>query len=390
MIRPPLDNQYFLFILRILLGGIFIFSAILKIPNQTEFIQIVNSYGVLPYSLAVPYGLLLPWIELIIGCLLITGLFTRLASGISFAIIISFIIANVFAMYGYSEGTGDLCGCFGDAMPLNHQQALLFDILMLCMSIPLILWQSHLFSLRLTADTRLVTILSHIMLIIIMLSLMVPQVVIQASNNSEISNQQIQTDIPSIDNLDSATPVLLFFHADWCRYCQEQKPIIDELEAEYGDRISFIRVDSTNSPQVMEEWDIKTIPTTVLGYGIATEYEYQRLEGFTEKRVLTESLDAMLAENYRSPAIVAAAVEGYGTLGADAITPDTLPDVQVQELTVNTEIDVALINGQPVFLFFSAEWCGYCQEQHPVIDELGEEYGENITFIRALNEEYPF
>ena len=94
-VNKLLKDQHMLLILRILLGGIFIVSAIMKIPNPDEFVRVVMSYGILPYGLAELYGIFLPWAELIIGILLITGLLTRIASAIALLLTISFFIANI-------------------------------------------------------------------------------------------------------------------------------------------------------------------------------------------------------------------------------------------------------------------------------------------------------
>jgi uncharacterized membrane protein YphA (DoxX/SURF4 family) len=82
-ITAPHNTRWLNLLLRMALGGIFIVSAVLKIPHQSEFIQVVFSYGVLPYGLVELYGTVLPWIELILGLALVLGLFPRLNAGLS-------------------------------------------------------------------------------------------------------------------------------------------------------------------------------------------------------------------------------------------------------------------------------------------------------------------
>ena len=55
---------------------------------------------------------------------------------------------------------------------------------------------------------------------------------LNSSDNHSLSSK--------IDTLLNDKPVFLFFYTDWCHFCQEQKPIIDELEQEYADKIAFI------------------------------------------------------------------------------------------------------------------------------------------------------
>ncbi|MFC2072592.1 MauE/DoxX family redox-associated membrane protein [Chloroflexota bacterium] len=120
---------------RLMLGSIFIAASIGKLSHPDEFVTLVASYNILPYSLAAIYGYLVPWL----------GLFTRLASALRIPIIISFIIASSHKLL---IGAGGECGCFGDVMPLTLTQSLNLDALMLLLTIPFILRRANLLSVR--------------------------------------------------------------------------------------------------------------------------------------------------------------------------------------------------------------------------------------------------
>ncbi len=111
---------------RLILGSIFIAASIGKLQHSGEFTTLVASYNILPYSLAVIYGYIVPWLELLIGSLLILGLLTRFVSAVSIPLIISFIIASSHKLLA---GAGGGCGCFGDVMPLTLTQSLNLDAL---------------------------------------------------------------------------------------------------------------------------------------------------------------------------------------------------------------------------------------------------------------------
>jgi len=96
------------FFARILLGGIFIVAAVFKLPHQSEFIQIVHGYGLLPFSLGELYAVLLPWTELLLGLALLLGFFPRISAALLSLITLSFLIANSYVLQG-SGGAG-LCG----------------------------------------------------------------------------------------------------------------------------------------------------------------------------------------------------------------------------------------------------------------------------------------
>ena len=94
------------------------------------------------------------------------------------------------------------------------------------------------------------------------------------------------------DVLNSGKLVFLFFYLDGCGYCRLQKPVIDELEEQYADKIAFIRVSAEENPRAIEEFGVTGFPTMFLIVDKnEEEYVYQKIDGFTDKEVLEENLD---------------------------------------------------------------------------------------------------
>jgi uncharacterized membrane protein YphA (DoxX/SURF4 family) len=110
-------------LVRMVLGGVFIFASWSKIVHPAEFARMVANYQILPSTLINPTALFLPWLEMVCGICLLIGWITR-----GSAIIISGLLALFMAALGYSlyRGLDIQCGCFS----LNSQQAvpLYFDI----------------------------------------------------------------------------------------------------------------------------------------------------------------------------------------------------------------------------------------------------------------------
>ena len=48
-------------------------------------------------------------------------------------------------------------------------------------------------------------------------------------------------------SLKAGKPAFLYFYSDGCHICQQQKPVIDKLEASFSDAISFIRIDGLDT-----------------------------------------------------------------------------------------------------------------------------------------------
>jgi len=53
---------------------------------------------------------------------------------------------------------------------------------------------------------------------------------------------------------------ILYFSAPWCSPCRQFKPVMESLQSEMS--ISFIDVDS--SPQTAAQYNVRSVPTTIL------------------------------------------------------------------------------------------------------------------------------
>jgi uncharacterized membrane protein YphA (DoxX/SURF4 family) len=95
----------------ITLGLVFLSSGIIKVPQRRDFIYVVVAYRVLPARLSIAYRMVLPWIEILLGVMLLLGVRTRVAGVASVALLFSFTFAVVLNV---ARGRMELnCGCFG-------------------------------------------------------------------------------------------------------------------------------------------------------------------------------------------------------------------------------------------------------------------------------------
>lgn len=61
--------------------------------------------------------------------------------------------------------------------------------------------------------------------------------------------------------LKSSQPVLVDYWADWCAPCKQLAPIIAELAAEYGDRMTFAKIDVNSNQQTATAYGVLNLPT---------------------------------------------------------------------------------------------------------------------------------
>jgi uncharacterized membrane protein YphA (DoxX/SURF4 family) len=112
-------------ILRIALGGIFIYAAWAKLRDPWELYALaINSYEVLPLWAVELVARTLPWFELAVGLALIAGVWLRVFSTITSLLLVVFFGLMVRA---YAKGMQINCGCFGNAGDIISKWTLLRD-----------------------------------------------------------------------------------------------------------------------------------------------------------------------------------------------------------------------------------------------------------------------
>ncbi len=86
-------------------------------------------------------------------------------------------------------------------------------------------------------------------------------------------------------------PMVVEFYANWCGACKRVGPMVNELAAEYGDRVYFYRVDIDKAGALAAQNKVDGVPTTIF---YAHGGEVKRIVGATWKNELQRELDALL------------------------------------------------------------------------------------------------
>lgn len=100
-----------LLILRVTLAVIFFYAAYTKLRQPwLLFAMAIDAYGLLPQWAVLTLARMLPWCELALGSLLLTGFWLRQA-----ALAASLLLAVFFAVLlrSYAKGLAIDCACFG-------------------------------------------------------------------------------------------------------------------------------------------------------------------------------------------------------------------------------------------------------------------------------------
>ncbi|MBS1516972.1 MAG: DoxX family membrane protein [Bacteroidetes bacterium] len=107
--KKIISNKYFLILLRLIVGGLFIYASLDKLYHQEEFSKAIYNYKFLPEIFINIFAIIIPYLELISGIFLVLGIFKRGSSFVITALLFVFIIALTQA---YFRGLDISCGCF--------------------------------------------------------------------------------------------------------------------------------------------------------------------------------------------------------------------------------------------------------------------------------------
>lgn len=94
---------------RLVLGGSLLYAGLLKMGKPLTAQRAVQAYDIFPMELAGWIGLALPWIQIVLGALLVLGLFTRISAIIGTLMMLAFIAGVAQA---WARGLTIDCGCF--------------------------------------------------------------------------------------------------------------------------------------------------------------------------------------------------------------------------------------------------------------------------------------
>jgi thioredoxin 1 len=109
----------------------------------------------------------------------------------------------------------------------------------------------------------------------------------EMANIGDVTDTQFQTSV-----LDSETPVLVDFWAEWCVPCHMVSPVVEEIGQEKGEGLKVAKLNIDENPDATRTYGVMSIPSLIL---FKAGKEVARVTGARPKDAILRDLEPHLA-----------------------------------------------------------------------------------------------
>lgn len=138
------NNSIIYLVARLIVGAIFIAFAADKVTDPSTFANSISNYNIMPEPSINIMAIILPWVEMVVGLMLIFGVKVKANAFIATALLFVFTLAVVSAL---ARGLDISCGCSSNSPKVGWEKVLENTGLILCGIIAYIS-RSNAFSLK--------------------------------------------------------------------------------------------------------------------------------------------------------------------------------------------------------------------------------------------------
>ena len=107
-----------------------------------------------------------------------------------------------------------------------------------------------------------------------------------SENVKEFTSENFSTEV-----IESDTPVLVDFWAEWCGPCRVIAPVVDEIATEYSQKVKVGKLNVDNHNQVASQYGVRSIPALLI---FKNGTVANQIVGAVPKNKITEILDSVI------------------------------------------------------------------------------------------------
>jgi len=254
------------FIIRLIVGCIFIYAGFYKIINPKLFEQTLSAYNFFSDSFVHFIVLIFPWLQLILGALLISGYLAKYVASFISILLLTFIIMTIL---NASKGSCPSCGFLSESVFYkggNPFILITINYLLLVLSSIIIMTKIFPSSKISFSSFKQIILVPSIIIFVFLVVILFTSIGMRSYEDKYISmvleerNNIIQelrypenitligTDIKDISNIefpidpDNRIIVMLTLHSLDCGTCVDEAVYLEHLNAKFGENICFCAV----------------------------------------------------------------------------------------------------------------------------------------------------
>ena len=107
-----------------------------------------------------------------------------------------------------------------------------------------------------------------------------------SANVKEFTSENFNSEV-----IESDTPVLVDFWAEWCGPCRVIAPVVDEIATEYLQKVKVGKLNVDNENQIASQYGVRSIPALLIFKNGAVA---NQIVGAVPKNKITEILDSVI------------------------------------------------------------------------------------------------
>ena len=285
-----------LLVLRLLIGGLFITTAVMKLLTLDEFEAYIYSFNLFGFLLSTVVARLVIMAELLLGICLMSKMLYKYAWWLTMLMLIGF---TLFLIYVAIFRNDTNCHCFGDIVQLNPAHSIIKNVVTMILMLFIRKEEDYQFKWKKWALTAAIAISFIVPFCVFHMDALYNKFVSPIDEVNNAAFEAIQTDSTMADLDISNGNYVVAVYASGCKYCKmsakRMSLMMEQNEIEPSKFHILIWGDSTHIQRFMEETNCENFPWHVINPYTAIDVVYGKFPTF----ILTQNGQVIKGIDYR-------------------------------------------------------------------------------------------